>query len=66
MIKNRIEKNKKISHKVLAMAGIFLKKGEVTHHIDGNIDNNLITNLMVMTVGEHTKLHHAIRKAMKL
>ncbi|MFA5406675.1 MAG: HNH endonuclease [Candidatus Nanoarchaeia archaeon] len=28
------------------------------HHIDGNPFNNNINNLMVLTLSEHTKLHH--------
>jgi hypothetical protein len=37
--------------------GRFLKKDEVVHHIDGNMENNSIENLLLMTRGEHTRLH---------
>jgi len=33
-------------------------KGMVVHHIDGNKSNNNISNLKIMTPGEHTRLHH--------
>lgn len=33
-------------------------KGMVVHHIDGNKSNNDISNLRIMTAGEHTRLHH--------
>lgn len=32
-------------------------RGEVVHHIDGNKLNNNINNLMLLTAGEHSKLH---------
>ena len=32
---------------------------EVVHHIDGNHFNNNMNNLMIMTLEEHTSLHHA-------
>lgn len=38
-----------------------LKKGEVSHHIDHNKQNNTIQNLLLMTHGDHTKLHHTGR-----
>ena len=31
---------------------------EVVHHIDHNIENNNPSNLQIMTVAEHTILHH--------
>ncbi len=31
---------------------------EVVHHKDGNTDNNSPDNLIVITRGEHTRLHH--------
>lgn len=34
-----------------------LTKNEVVHHIDGNKKNNDISNLKVMTRGEHSKYH---------
>lgn len=38
--------------------GILPKTNEVIHHIDGNKHNNDITNLQLMSVEEHNKLHH--------
>lgn len=35
-----------------------LLPGEVVHHIDGNKKNNDISNLRLMTNGEHTSHHH--------
>jgi hypothetical protein len=32
---------------------------EVVHHKDGNIKNNNLDNLQVMTMEEHISLHHA-------
>ena len=43
-----------------------LPKGHVVHHIDGNIDNNLITNLQLLTISEHIKLHWRQRKEQRL
>lgn len=34
-----------------------LKRDEVVHHIDGNRANNDISNLAIMTRGEHSALH---------
>lgn len=39
-----------------------LKKGFVVHHKDGNHDNNDISNLEILTRGEHTSLHNGWRK----
>jgi len=38
-----------------------LKTNEIVHHIDGDKQNNSIENLEVMTVAEHTSLHHKIK-----
>lgn len=35
-----------------------LQPGEVVHHIDENKLNNIITNLMKLTVSEHRALHN--------
>lgn len=35
-----------------------LNKNEVVHHVDGNVENNSIDNLEVMTRAEHTLLHN--------
>lgn len=34
-----------------------LEKNEVVHHIDGNKENNDISNLMVMDYREHARMH---------
>lgn len=43
-----------------------LPKGHVIHHIDGNIDNNHISNLQILTISEHVKLHWKQRKEQRL
>ena len=43
-----------------------LPKGYVIHHIDGNIDNNCISNLQMLTISEHIKLHWKERKVQRL
>ena len=40
-------------------------KGSVIHHIDGDIENNDISNLQCMTISEHMKLHNAERRKIK-
>ena len=39
------------------LIGRRLHAGECVHHIDGNKSNNDISNLMLMTLYEHAKLH---------
>lgn len=34
-----------------------LEQNECVHHIDGNRTNNDLSNLQLMTIGEHSKLH---------
>ncbi|MBR1728432.1 MAG: HNH endonuclease [Selenomonadaceae bacterium] len=36
------------------------------HHIDGNKDNNSIENLLLLTIAEHTKLHHQVSKTLHI
>ncbi len=36
----------------------FLVTGEVVHHINGDIVNNRIENLELMTISEHSRHHH--------
>jgi hypothetical protein len=42
--------------------GRHLTENEVVHHLDGDRSNNRYKNLLVMTRGEHTKLHMWLRK----
>lgn len=43
-----------------------LTEEEVVHHIDGNLDNNSIENLMLLEgQSEHVALHNKFRKGMK-
>lgn len=43
--------------------GRFLRKNEVVHHIDGNKQNNDISNLMILTNSEHIKLHSILENS---
>jgi hypothetical protein len=38
----------------------------VVHHIDEDIDNNDPSNLLMMSISEHIKLHWRLRKAQRL
>ena len=46
-------------HRVLVenSVGRYLKRSEHVHHIDENKSNNVLSNLLVLTIGEHTRLH---------
>jgi len=41
--------------------GRFLYDDEVVHHIDGNPTNNDLSNLQLMTLGEHVTLHNNLK-----
>lgn len=53
-----VSEHRYIASKIYRVVG----KGTVVHHIDENRLNNSIYNLLVLTRGEHTKLHHEIRR----
>ncbi len=38
----------------------------IIHHIDGNVDNNQIENLQLLSISEHIKLHWRQRKEQRL
>ena len=37
--------------------GYNIPKGYVVHHIDGNKQNNILSNLVLLTVEEHNNAH---------
>lgn len=39
-----------------------LRKGEIVHHVDEDINNNRPENLEVMTQAEHARLHLKLRR----
>ena len=43
-----------------------LPEGFVIHHLDLNKDNNDITNLVLLSISHHIKLHWEIRKVQRL
>ena len=45
--------------------GRFISKGEVVHHIDGNKQNNNISNLLLLSNSEHARLHAILKSADK-
>ena len=45
--------------------GRYLKPGEVVHHINGDSTNDTVNNLMVLTIEQHSSLHHAGRRYKK-
>lgn len=45
--------------------GRYLTDEEEVHHIDGNKQNNDITNLQILSKSEHAKLHHELRRSKK-
>jgi len=42
-----------------------LTKKDIIHHIDCNSENNNLDNLKLMTLSEHSKIHHTIRAGWK-
>lgn len=42
--------------------GRILRSNEIVHHIDGNKSNNDISNLMILTQSQHSKLHSIERE----
>ena len=54
----------KYEHQMVAelKLGRYLKEGEVAHHIDLNKSNNDFSNIVVLSKGDHTKVHAKIRK----
>lgn len=40
-----------------ALVGRPLRSDEIVHHIDGDVTNNNLSNLRVMSQSEHAKLH---------
>jgi len=51
-------KNKRLLHRYLTNA----KPGQVVHHIDGNKENNSLSNLQILKGGqsEHIKMHNPV------
>lgn len=58
-------KGRKFQHRIIMerRLGRELRDDEVIHHIDHDKTNNDISNLVVMTRSEHTRLHTIERMA---
>lgn len=55
--RNKIAEHRLVMEKHI---GRYLEIDEIVHHIDGNKQNNNISNLQLMTASEHVKLHNKI------
>lgn len=58
---NKITKRQKVylyRYLIELELGRKLKRNEVVHHIDGNYFNNDRSNLIVLTISDHVKVHH--------
>ena len=42
--------------------GRYLESSEVVHHTDGNPLNNAVSNLELMTLGEHVTIHNNLKE----
>ena len=51
-------KKERVSHIVLKKNGHKLNTKDVVHHVDGDTQNNDLSNLRIMTKSEHTMLHN--------
>ena len=54
-----VDGNRTLLHRVLyeKYHGVELTKKDIIHHIDGDKENNNVSNLKLMTKSEHSKLH---------
>lgn len=52
-----------LANKELVLAGISKPKGFCIHHLDGNCQNNNLSNLSIMHRTTHSKLHSHIAKS---
>ena len=57
-VRNYVYEHQLVAEKKL---GRYLKDGEVVHHIDQNKSNNSEDNLIVLTNGDHAKLHRMLK-----